>query len=158
MLENSYSKVNVYGENQRLKLKAGLDTSSRDADAQALLSCASRMREAKELLAADVKSKKNLSVYGEALRKNQRLWTIFQVAVTDPSNPLPQSLKNTLFELSRYVDKTSLKAIGKYAPDLVDSLININRILAEGLRKKVVDEEGEAPMTEAPQLSRMTSA
>jgi flagellar biosynthesis activator protein FlaF len=159
MSPNPYEKVNVYGKNQKIHVTTG---NSRDTDARALLTCASKLNGVKELMeSGDLKSKKNLKIYGEAIRKNQRLWTIFQVAMTDPENPLPDALKITLFNLSRYVDKTSFKAIGKYAPDLIDSLININRIIAAGLSKQPAGESTSASAsikTSDMTTSLMTSA
>jgi flagellar biosynthesis activator protein FlaF len=159
MSPNPYEKVNVYGRNQ--KVQVAPPGNSRDTDARALLSCASKLNDAKELMASgDRKSKNNLKIYGEAIRSNQRIWTIFQVALSDPENPLPEPLKVTLFNLSRYVDKTSFKAVSKYAPELIDSLININRIIATGLSKQPAGESAAAPTVvrrDTP-TSLMTSA
>ena len=82
------------------------------------------------------------------------------MALTDPQNPLPQDLKITLLNLSRYVDRASFRAIGKYAPDVIDSLININRLIAAGLSKKSENETFTPPidMSTASPTSLMTSA
>lgn len=159
MPPNPYEKVNVYGKNQKIHAAPG-GTNSRETDARALLACASGLNDVRDLLKGDHKSKKKLKTYGEAIRKNQRLWTIFQVALMDPDNSLPVPLKNTLLNLSQYVDKTSFKAIGNYAPELIDSLININRIIAAGLSKQPTGETAAAPATEvhSAQISLMTSA
>jgi flagellar biosynthesis activator protein FlaF len=150
--------VNIYNKNQ--KAQAVPNGNSRDTDARALLACARRLDDAKILMTEDAKSKENLRLCAEAIRHNQRLWTIFQVALADPQNPLPENLKLILLNLSRYVDKTSFRAIGKYAPDLLDSLININRIIASGLSKQSASEGSYAPpvdMRETP-TSLTTSA
>jgi flagellar protein FlaF len=102
---------------------------SRDADARALLSCAAGLRTA---LDAGLKN----DAYGEAIRKNQHLWTIFQVSLTDPDNGLPKALKMTLLSLSRYVDRISFRAVQNFAPPLLTSLIDINRTIAAGLMKR----------------------
>ncbi|MDD3371367.1 MAG: flagellar biosynthesis regulator FlaF [Alphaproteobacteria bacterium] len=135
MPHNSYQKLGVYSKAQKVTLDVPEANNGREIDARALLHCASKLNDAKDLLRADPKSKDKLKVYSEAVRKNQRLWTIFQVAVTDPENPLPESLKTTLFNLSLYVDKASFSAVGRYAPQVIDSLISINRIIAAGLSK-----------------------
>jgi flagellar biosynthesis activator protein FlaF len=159
MSPNPYEKVNVYGKNQKVQT-ATPTGNSRDTDARALLSCASCLNDAKELMKGNVKSKDNLKIYGEAIRKNQRLWTIFQVALSDPDNHLPLPLKTTLFNLSQYVDKTSFNAIGKYAPELIDSLIKINRIIAAGLSKKPHGAPATTPPSDTRDIptSLMTSA
>src|SRR5262249_28692993 len=92
---------------------------SREIDARALLTCASRMQTALD--------QGDKAVLGDAIRHNQRLWTIFQVALCDPDNALPKDLKMTLLSLSRYIDRTSFRAVAEFSPQLVKSLIDINR-------------------------------
>ena len=99
-----------------------------------------------------------MRVYNDAISHNQRLWTIFQVALVDPQNALPQDLKITLLNLSRYVDKTSFRAIGKFNPEAIDSLININRIIAAGLNKNPADASAPAPAPVDAGVTMMTSA
>lgn len=41
----------------------------------------------------------------DALRYNQRLWTFFQVELTDETSPLPKELKQDLLNLSIFIDK-----------------------------------------------------
>lgn len=158
MSPNPYEKVSAYGRNQ--KEQPNTTGNSRDTDARALLSCANKLYDAKMLFGSDQKSKENLRIYGDAIRHNQRLWTIFQVAVLDAENPLPEPLKVTLLNLGRYVDKTSFSAIGKYMPDLIDSLIKINRIIAAGLSKKPTGEVVTPPVMDRRDIptSLMTSA
>jgi flagellar protein FlaF len=153
-----HEKTNVYSQN--IKAQAVPTGNSRDTDSRALAACARRLDDARKLMEGDVRSKDNLKIYGEAIRHNQRLWTIFQVALCDPQNPLPQHLKVMLLNLSRYVDKTSFRAIGKYTPDLLDSLININRIISIGLSKKPSGDTYVPPidMSTAAPTSLMTSA
>ncbi len=138
MTPKSYENVHAYGRNQQAQVDS--TGNSRDIDARALLACANRLNDAKTVMESDLNSKENLKLYCEAIRYNQRLWTIFQIALSDPENLLPDSLKLTLLNLSRYIDKTSFRAIGKYAPNLIDSLININRIIAAGLSKQPTGE------------------
>jgi flagellar protein FlaF len=119
-----HQKVDAYSTHQRGQ------EDNRDTDARALLSCASRLKAVLDAGGADK------DAYVQALRHNQRLWTIFQVSLCDPDNPLPRDLKITLLNLSRYVDRVSLRAIGSYAPQLLHSLIDINRMIAAGLSIK----------------------
>jgi len=157
MASNPYEKVSAYGKSMNVPPQ-NVGADSREIDARALLTCASRLNSAKELMEGDLKSKDNLKVYGEAVRNNQRLWTIFQVALSDPENPLPMPLKINLLTLSHYVDKTSFAAVGKYAPNLIDSLININRIIAAGLSKKQSGDVSGSPSTAPSQSSGADSA
>ena len=158
MSPNPYENVNAYSKNQKATTPPPTGN-SRDTDARALLACARRLDDAKALLINNPRSKEYLSVYADAIRHNQRLWTIFQVAIADPENPLPDHLKITLLNLSRYIDKTSFRAIGKYQPTLIDSFININRMIAAGLSKKVEEQQAtpSMPMREIP-TSLTTSA
>ena len=159
MALNPYENVNVYSKNHKIHAEATATGNSRDTDARALLSCARRLDDAKNMLQGDPKSREALRVCAEAIRHNQRLWTIFQVALSDPQNPLPDDLKLILLNLSRYVDKTSFRAIGKYTPDLLESLININRMIAAGLSKQPAAEAYTAPIdTRNVPTSLMTSA
>ncbi|MDR3423568.1 MAG: flagellar biosynthesis regulator FlaF [Alphaproteobacteria bacterium] len=158
MSPNPYQNVNVYNKNQ--KTAAPPMGNSRATDARALLTCAGKLDEAKTLMIGDPKSKENIKLYGEAIRFNQRLWTIFQVALSDPENPLPEDLRAILLGLSSYIDRTSFRAVGKYQPELIDSLISIDRIIAAGLSKTPKNESAESlpvDMRDIP-ISLMTSA
>ena len=157
MTANPHENLNAYSKNQNAP--SAPTGNSRDIDSRALLACARRLDDAKQLMERDAKSKENSMLYCEAIRHNQRLWTIFQVALSDPENPLPQDLKITLLNLSRYVDKTSFGSIGKYNAESIDSLININRIIAAGLSKQPSGEVT-APPPDAREIptALMTSA
>ena|SRR6185312_60413 len=122
-------KLDVYKAHQRNH------ESDREIEARALLTCANQLDAARE-------AQNDHTFYAQAIRRNQHLWTIFQVALCDPSNPLPAELKNILLNLSCYVDKVSFRAIAEYKPALLASLIEINRNIAAGLSKK--------PATQAP--------
>lgn len=106
------------------------DLDGRDIDRRALMNCASRLNVALSDGGKDMKE------YGDAVRHNQKLWTIFQVALCDQDNPLPRDLKMTLLSLSRYVDRVSFRAMTEFSPQLLNSLIDINKTIAVGLAKK----------------------
>src|ERR1700729_1505196 len=91
-------KHDAYKTHQRKNL------SDRAIEARALLSCASQLDNAS-------KTQSDRKFYDEAIRRNQKLWTIFQVALCDPGNPLPTELKNILLNLSCYVDRVSFRAL-----------------------------------------------
>ena len=124
MTTTTQDKLGAYTSNQRQ------NEDSRETDKRALLSCASRLKAALDGGGQDMKE------YGEAIKHNQRLWTVFQVALCDPENPLPRELKITLLNLSRYIDRVSFRAVTEFAPQLLNSLIDINRIIAAGLTPK----------------------
>lgn len=128
----------------------------REAEARALLNCANRL----EVARAKDCSKHE---FGAAIRLNQKLWTVFQVSLCEPDNKLPRDLKILLLNLSRYVDKVSFRAISEGNPDLLRSLININRTIATGLAKKTEETESAkhplaAPSEDGASLSVTTIA
>lgn len=123
MSSNPYQQLSAYTATQ----KEG--ESLRAIEARALLNCASKLREAQE-------KEGNCDLYIDAIKLNQRLWTIFQVSLCETDNPLPRDLKITLLNLSRFVDKVSLRALAEYNASLLSSMIDINRNIAAGLSVK----------------------
>lgn len=113
-------QVGSYAQNQQS------GESVRETEARALLNCAGRLASAQDI-------NNGYEYYIDAIKHNQELWTLFQVMLADPQNPLPRDLKITLLNLSRYVDKVSLRASAEYNPDLLNSLIDINKQIAAGL-------------------------
>ncbi|MDX2027372.1 MAG: flagellar biosynthesis regulator FlaF [Alphaproteobacteria bacterium] len=137
-MTTTQDKLGAYSTHQRK------DENSRETDARALLSCASRLKNVLDAGGSDFVE------YGEAIRHNQRLWTIFQVALCDPDNPLPRDLKITLLNLSRYIDRVSLRAMAEFAPQILNSLIDINRRIAAGLSVKQPQQAQQPPAAPGP--------
>ncbi len=119
-MPTAQEQVNAYTGNQ----KEG--ASQRAIEAHALLSCAAKLHQAQQ---PDI----SYADYADVVRHNQRLWTILQVSLCEQENPLPRDLKITLLNLSRFVDKVSMRALAEHNPKLLDSLIAINRNIAAGL-------------------------
>lgn len=117
--------VNAYTAHQNVQVDG------REVDKRALLNCAARLKEALDNGGQDMK------MYQEAIRHNQHLWTLFQVALVEPSNPLKQETKIGLLRLSGYVDRVSFRAVTEYMPDALESLITLNRTVAMGLAKSI---------------------
>ena len=69
----------------------------------------------------------------KALKYNQLLWSIVQADVSEGKNELPDEIKANLMSLSLFVDKQTSKGLSAPTEDLLDSLININLNIAEGL-------------------------
>ncbi len=70
----------------------------------------------------------------EALKYNQRIWTIFQTELAKADNPLPTHIKLDLLRLSGFVDKRIFEVMGAPDPDKLSILIEINENVAAGLR------------------------
>ncbi len=68
-----------------------------------------------------------------AVRYNQRLWTLFQSELMEPTNPLGADIKSNLLTLSLFVDKRTFEILAFPAPEKLDILISINRNIAAGL-------------------------
>ncbi|NCS65965.1 MAG: flagellar biosynthesis regulator FlhF [Hydrogenophilales bacterium CG03_land_8_20_14_0_80_62_28] len=72
----------------------------------------------------------------DALRYNQRIWTLLQVELSNPENPLPKEIKENLLTLSAFIDKRTFETMAYPAADKLDALININHNIAAGLRSE----------------------
>lgn len=70
----------------------------------------------------------------DALRYNQRLWSIFQVELAKPDNPLPDNIKNNMIQLSRFVDRRIFETMAFPSREKLDIIIKINKNIAAGLR------------------------
>lgn len=68
-----------------------------------------------------------------ALRRNWRLWTIFQASLLDPQCTVPADIRGNLIGLANFIDKHSAELLAKPDPRLIDVLININVQIGEGL-------------------------
>lgn len=126
-------QVNAYKAHQQIQIDG------REIDKRALLNCANRLKEALD------DGGKNMGLYQDAIRHNQHLWTLFQIALVDPENPITNDLRMALLRLSGYVDRVSFRAITEFLPEKIESLININRVIAVGLAKKPAG-QAEAPV------------
>ena len=66
---------------------------------------------------------------------NRKLWTVLVASVTREENPMPAALKQNIANLGLYILNETLEILlNPEAPARLDSLININRQLAMGLR------------------------
>ncbi len=72
-----------------------------------------------------------------ALKYNQLLWSIIQADVSERDNALPDELKANLMSLSIFVDRQTSKALAEPTEEIMDSLININLNISEGLMEGV---------------------
>lgn len=80
----------------------------------------------------------------EALKYNQRIWTILQAELEKPENPLPPELKRNLLRLSLFIDRRTLETLADPRPEKLNILIEINRNIAAGLRSRPVSEKAAA--------------
>ena len=69
-----------------------------------------------------------------ALTYNRRLWTIFATSATADENPLPDTIKQNIANLGLFIFKQSMTIEADPQPEMLTSLISINREIAAGLR------------------------
>jgi flagellar protein FlaF len=72
----------------------------------------------------------------EALRLNQRLWSIFQAALSEPDCPLPKDVRDNVLALSIMVDRHSMDRLIDLDGSKIGPILDINRAIAEGLAAK----------------------
>lgn len=70
-----------------------------------------------------------------ALKYNQKIWSIFQVEVSKPDNPLPIQIKNNIMHLSRFIDQRIFDTMAFPDAKKLNILIKINQNIAAGLRE-----------------------
>ncbi|NNF99201.1 MAG: flagellar biosynthesis regulator FlaF [Desulfobacteraceae bacterium] len=70
----------------------------------------------------------------EALRYNQRIWSIIQGDLLDEANPLPKQIRENILSLSAFIDKRIFNVMAFPKSDKISIIIDINLNLAAGLR------------------------
>jgi len=88
-----------------------------------------------------------------AIDFNQKLWTFLQVELGNPANPLAESLRLNLLELSHFIDQRIFALLSDRgtAEDLL-AIARINEHIAEGLQLKTADPQ--RPQEEEESLSQ----
>ena len=74
-----------------------------------------------------------------AIAFNQKVWSYFQVELSNPGNPLPKQLRENILSLSVFVLKRLYEALAGPDPEKFSIVVDINFSLAAGLRTKVED-------------------
>jgi flagellar protein FlaF len=77
----------------------------------------------------------------EALKYNQRIWSIFQVELAKDDHPLPKQLRSDILRLSAFIDRRIFETLASPSPDKLNIVIRINENLAAGLRGSATDNE-----------------
>ncbi len=102
-----------------------------EVDAIVLRQAADRLQKAQQSPGEDY--------FEETLLYNQLIWTVIQSEMT-AENPLSEEIKANLVSLSIFVDKQTAKAIGTREPELLNTLIDINRNISLGLERGVPEQ------------------
>ena len=102
-----------------------------EIDAMVLRQTADNLQKAQQMPDTDY--------FEETLLYNQLIWTVIQSEMT-AENPLSEEIKANLVSLSIFVDKQTAKAIGTREPELLNTLIDINRNISLGLERQVPEQ------------------
>lgn len=100
--------------------------------------------EASRRLALAAKMNDGGEALREALRLNQRLWSIFQAALSEPDCPLPKDVRDNVLTLSLMIDRHVMARLGDLDGSKIQPILDINRAIAEGLAGKAAAASGAA--------------
>lgn len=78
----------------------------------------------------------SLAEKDDALVYNRKLWSILVTSATSDESQLPQDIKNNIASLAVFVFKQTITVISTDDPQKLNTLISINRAIAEGLRAR----------------------
>lgn len=70
----------------------------------------------------------------EALKYNQKIWSILQCELAKEDNPLPKKLRVDLLALSAFIDRRTFEIMAVPESQKLKVLIDINMNIAAGLR------------------------
>ncbi len=75
------------------------------------------------------------SALNDALLYNRRIWTVFAASAAEKEHPLPREIKQNIANLAIFIFKrtSEIETATDPAPQLLDTLIMINREIAAGL-------------------------
>lgn len=104
--------------------------SGREVEARALTRCALLLSDCQENWDTPDRDQK----LNEALRINQRVWSILQAELARDDNPLPIQIRKNILTLSIFIDKRIIEVMQQPVPEKLKIIIDINQNLAAGLR------------------------
>ena len=70
----------------------------------------------------------------DALKYNQRIWSIFQSELSREDHELPKKLRLDIFRLAAFIDRRIFETLAFPSPEKLKIVIDINNNLAAGLR------------------------
>jgi flagellar protein FlaF len=105
-------------------------TSGRETEARVLTEAAQRLKRCQD----NWNSNQREEMLDDALRYNQKIWSLFQSELTQDSNPLPKKLRIDILRLAAFIDKRIFEIMAFPSPEKLTIVININQNLAAGLR------------------------
>lgn len=131
-LMSQQASMAIIGYQQTQKtMDTNREATAPEIDAMVLRQTADNLQKAQQMPDTDY--------FEETLLYNQLIWTVIQSEMT-AENPLSEEIKANLVSLSIFVDKQTAKAIGTRKPELLDTLIDINRNISLGLERQVPEQ------------------
>ena len=104
--------------------------SGREIEAAVLTKAAFKLKECQDNWDAPDRDHK----LDEALKYNQRIWSIFQSELSREDHEMPKKLRLDILRLAAFVDRRIFETMAFPDPDKLNIVININNNLAAGLR------------------------
>ena len=104
--------------------------SGREIEAAVLTKAAMKLKECQQNWDSDDRNDR----LEEALKFNQKVWSIFQSELTNENHPMPVELRQGILRLGGFIDRRIFETMANPAPEKLDMVIKINCSLAAGLR------------------------
>ena len=104
--------------------------SGREIEAAVLTKAAVKLKECQDCWDAPDRDNR----LEEALKYNQRIWSIFQSELSREDHELPKKLRLDILRLAAFIDRRIFETMASPAPDKLNIVIDINNNLAAGLR------------------------
>jgi flagellar protein FlaF len=104
--------------------------SGREVEAAVLTKAAVKLKECQDNWDAPDRDHK----LDEALKYNQRIWSIFQSELSREDHEIPKKLRLDILRLAAYIDRRIFETMAFPAPEKLNIVIDINNNLAAGLR------------------------
>jgi len=109
-----------------------------EIEAAALTKAAIKLKSCQDNWHADGRDSK----LDEALKFNQRMWSIFQGELGREDNPLQRDVRRDVLKLSAFIDKRILEIMAYPDPEKLTAIISINQNIAAGLRQHPMADDG----------------
>lgn len=104
----------------------------REVEAAVLTKAARKLRECQDNWNAPNREQK----LEEALKFNQRIWSIFQGELSREDHELPRKIRLDILRLAAFIDRRIFETLAQPSPDKLKIVIDINNNLAAGLRSR----------------------
>jgi flagellar protein FlaF len=102
----------------------------REAEAAVLTKAARKLKECQDNWDSPDRSER----LQEALKFNQKIWSIFQGELLREDHPMPKKLRLDIIRLAAFIDRRIFETMAYPSSEKLNIVIDINNNLAAGLR------------------------